>query len=397
MERSIRVIIFNADEEFAPIIREQLLKVEGAKIIADVDDVALLPQALNQFQAEVVIFHLDPGTEQNLPIACTLATERPDLAVFAVSGNGDAQLVLTALRGGLKEYLTKPIDQTLLEQGLVKAATKLSADNQPGTLISMVGSAGGVGVTTLATNIAVELADITGQKVALVDLDFRFGQVATLLDLQPNFTIADLCETTEALETQLVERAMVKYNQNLHVLARPNHFVQADSITAAHCVGVLNTLQGMYKYVVLDGPNRFDLGGKAVFDMADLYVLVFQLLVPSVRNAHRMIDAMMQAGYNPDRIKLVCNRIGRESGNVAVDHVESTLNQKIFASIPDEWRTISSSINIGEPLVVHGPKAKVRLAIRDMAERLHRPSDMTDDSKDTAKSGGLLSKIFANS
>ncbi|MCH7814892.1 MAG: hypothetical protein IID40_12830, partial [Planctomycetes bacterium] len=75
-----------------------------------------------------------------------------------------------------------------------------------GRLISVLGTAGGVGTTAIATNLAVELAGVSKQKVALADLDFRFGQVATMLDLDPTYTVADLCETPERLEPQMIER-----------------------------------------------------------------------------------------------------------------------------------------------------------------------------------------------
>src|SRR5690606_6238009 len=141
-------------------------------------------------------------------------------------------------------------------------------------------------------------------------------------DLQADYTIADLTDTPEQLDSNIIDKAMVKHSSGVHLLARPNSFSQADHITAAHCVAVLSTLQQMYEYVVVDGPSRFDPGGQAVLDLADVNLLVLQLLVTSVRNVHRMLEELRDGGYNLSRFQLLCNRVGRDSSHLCVEHVE---------------------------------------------------------------------------
>jgi pilus assembly protein CpaE len=395
MAAGVRVIVFNADESYGPQLRADLLAFEGVRIVAEVDDAVLLPQAVTQFTADVALVHLDPFPEVALQIAGQVAGDSPDLAVFAVSQSADGQLILSAMRSGIREFLTKPIERDLLGKALQKVTqAKVQAESQ-GRLISVLGGAGGVGATALATNLAIEIADLNGGGVALVDLDFRFGQVATVLDLDTKFTITDLCETTEQLEPQVVERALVRHSSGVRVLARPNAFAQAENITAAHTVGALTTLLSMHQYVVVDGPIRFDVGAKAVLDIADDILLVMQLLVPCVRNVSRMLDGMRQAGFNLERVKLVCNRAGCDPNNLSVDDVRETVKLPVRASVPDEWGTVCSSLNLGEPLATHAPKSKARLAIRDLAERLYRPESEADE-QEAGKKGGLFSKIFAD-
>jgi len=151
----------------------------------------------------------------------------------------------------------------------------------------------------------------------------------------------------------------------------------------------------MHEYVVVDGPTRFDPGAKAVLDLADDILLTMHLLVPSVRNVSRMVEGMREVGFNLDRVKLVCNRAGRASGNLTIDDVRETLDMDVFAVLPDEWATMSGSINLGEPLAAHAPKSRIRMALRDLAERLHQRDHQTDE-KEAGRKGGLLSKIFSD-
>jgi pilus assembly protein CpaE len=240
----------------------------------------------------------------------------------------------------------------------------------------------------------VELAAIVSEQVTVVDLDYRFGQVATLLDVDPKYTLADLCGSPEALDPQVIGRALTKHKTGVQVLSRPAHLAEADTITAAACMGVFSHLLQLSEYVIADGPTRFDVAGKSVLALSDTTLLVVQLSVPCVRNAMRILNNMCENGYNSERVKLICNRTGRGAGQLSVDDVTETLGLEAFASIPDEWETVSGAINLGEPLLVHSPKSKVRLALQEIAGRLHSPDSQSDD-KDTRKQS-LIGRIFAS-
>ena len=112
-----------------------------------------------------------------------------------------------------------------------------------------------------------------------------------------------------------------------------------------------------------------------------------------VRNAVRILDSLRQNGHNLERTKLICNRVGRDSGHLSVDNIRETLGVEVFATIPDDWTTVSGAINLGEPLKEHGPNSKARLAIRELGMQLHDPAAGADDKE---KKKGLIGRIFAS-
>lgn len=392
MAQVVRVLIFNSDEAYGPELRSSLLQFDGVKIVAEVDEAVLLPQAVDRFPCDVMIANLDPMPDLVLPSLREVHSQKDDLPIFAVSESTDGQLILSSMRQGIREFVTRPIDSAVLEEAFEKIAAQQVHSNKQGSLITVIGGAGGVGASTLAVNLAVELNQLAQGSVAVVDLDHRFGQVATLLDVDPTYTLADLCESPEQAETQLIERALVKHSTGTQVLSRPLHFAQADSITAAHCVGVLTSLCAMNDFVVVDGPTRFDYGAKAVLDIADYNLLVLQAVVPAVRSVHRMLQGMKEIGFNFERMKLVVNRSGCEGSGISIEDVETTLNLKVFAQIPDDWAAVNAAVNVGEPLAQSAPKSKVRLAVKAMAQRLYSPDAPIVEPE--PKRGGLLSKIF---
>jgi pilus assembly protein CpaE len=424
VSQTVRVIIMNADESAAPELRAHLLSAPGVKIVAEIDEPAVLAQALDQFPAEVVLIHLDPNPAAMMDLVTPAIEARKDrFAAIAMTESRDAELVMRAMRAGMKEFLWKPFPPEQLTNILARVATQgPGAGRRLGRLIPIVGSSGGVGVTTLATNLAVELAQMpaggrglgsagpsggngngTGAapavpraKVALVDLDLRFGQAAMLLDAQTTYSIANLCESPEQIEPAMIDRCVAKHPSGVHILAHPPDLAQAERITAGQCAGVLAALQEHYEFVVVDGPVRFDPTARAVFDMADLYLVVLQLLVPSVRNTDRLIQAMLHSGYATERLRLVCNRHGREAGYLEPADVETTLGRKLDWILPDDWKTASTAVNMGAPLADYAPKSKLRLGYRQIALALAQREEPggeadADASADGAPRKGLFS------
>ncbi len=394
MRYDTKIIVLTPDEEFAGDLRAILLRLDGVKIVAEVDEPALLSQAVQQFPVDLLIVNLDPSPEAILPIVGDVISANRDLTVIASSDCTDGQLILKAMRLGIREFLPKPIDAKALTEAIERVAEGRVEVTKQGRLITVIGTSGGVGATLLMTNLAAELAALAEGDVTAVDLDYRFGQVATLFDVDPKYTLADLCGSPEALESQVIGRALCKHRCGVQVLARPNQLSEADTITAAACMGVFSSLLQLNEYVLADGPTRFDVAGKSVRALSDVVLLVVQQLVPCVRNAVRVIEELREDGFNMDRAKLICNRVARNTGHLSVSDVTETLGLEAFASVPDDWESASSAINLGEPLLIHSPKSRLRIAIQEIAQRLHTPETPTDD-KDGRKPG-LIGRIFAS-
>lgn len=412
MSQGIRVIVVNTDEDVGRDLRAVLLSIEGVRIVAEIDEPALLAQALSQRPAEVLLVHLDPNPAGMMDVVTPLIeTHKGQIAAVAMTENRDAELIMRAMRVGMREFLWKPFPPEQLGETLRRVSRETGGEGRRlGRLISVVGTTGGVGTTQLAVNLATELAQLerwrgapspgTRPRVAVVDMDFRFGQVAMQFDAQPTYTLGELCETPEQIDMQMIDRAMFKHDTGVHVLARPGDLSQAERINAGQAAGVLSALQEHYDFVVVDLPARSDGSARAVFDMAETYLLVLQLLVPSVRNADRILHELASTGYALERVRLVCNRHGRESGPLEQADVEATLKRQVEFLLPEDWKTSVSAVNIGAPLLTIGPRTKLRQAYRSIALALacdeeEARASAENKASETGKKG-LLS-LFAGS
>ena len=386
----IKVIVFNTEAEFTSTLRNQLHATREARIVAEITDPEELISTTERLAPDVVIIYLHPEPDPLLTLASRLNRTCQKARIFAIADSDDPQLILTSMRAGMCEFLTKPVDNSELNLALAKVAALKPPDAGKGKILAMVGSTGGCGSTFLAVNMACELVCTCEQSAVVVDLDFCGGQVATYLDLTPSFTLGDLVENAETMDHQMLDRILTRHSSQVSVIARPTPLAQGRLLQTPQAgrliTEVISTLVDMYDYVILDGTNPTDANHLNLLRMADHILLVMNLLVPSIRNADRLLQTIQQQGLTDqnsianfanapagsilETLLLAINRLGRDSGYLRVQDVEQTLRRKTLAQIPDDWRTASRSINAGEPLYLYAPNSKIRSAIAELATQL---------------------------
>ncbi len=386
---SVRVLIVDPSSD-GGALRGQVDAIAGVRVVDTVSQASALADAMSKHSADLVVVNLDVSAAESIASVSAAKAANPATEFLAVASTSDSNLILTAIRSGFSDTIRLPEESDRL-LSVVSALRHRTVDrSSAGQIISVIGSAGGVGCTTLAVNLAVELAEKCGEDVALVDLDFHFGHVAMLLDLEIQHSIADLCGASKTLDERVVHKAAMRHQTGVNVIPRPRDFEETADLSADCCTPLLELLRRSYPYVVLDGPTRADQTGRCVLDMADWNLLVVQPLVTSARNAKRILQALTKYDFDPAGIQVVCNRSGGGLSHLNVQRLEKSLGHKIVACIPDDWTSVSAAINLGEPLAVNAPKSKAREAIRALSELICGGADGGQDGR----GGGLFSRIF---
>jgi pilus assembly protein CpaE len=213
------------------------------------------------------------------------------------------------------------------------------------------------------------------------------------MDLTPQFSIADLCQTVDSIDSGMIEKAVIPHETGVQVLARPSHFLQAQQISMANVATILNTLCGMFEYVICDGPVRTDTVKPGILDLADTTFVMLTLTVPAVRNIDRIMQELTREGYNLDRIRLVVSRFTNDQESLSIEDIEQTLNRKITITIQEEPKIINAAANTGQPLLRSAPKSKVREAIKMLALRIHDPKAAEAAAK-SVSGAGLFARVL---
>jgi pilus assembly protein CpaE len=352
-----------------------------------VDNGHAVHRALEQDPEELLVVI---GTGFDLTAALELASEyrvhRPEVGVVLLRRRVDVTVLGQALRAGVREVvhsddLTAIADACRrsreLSQSLLGAVG--SGQGSEGRVVTVFSAKGGCGKTTLATNLAVALADGGRCNVCLVDLDLAFGDVAIAMQLVPARTITDAIAMQGSMDATGVRSLLTPHSPGVSTILAPLDPGEADHIPVATITELIRTLRTMFDYVVIDSPPAFTEHVLAAFDLADVYLLLATLDIPALKNLRLTLDTLKLLGYSQDSVNVVLNRSDSKVG-LTIPEVEKALSVPIAAQIPSS-SAVSISINRGVPLVLDQPKHPVSLAIQSLADtRVRRvPADERAD------------------
>ncbi len=291
------------------------------------------------------------------------------LAVVATSKQATVDSVRKLMRIGIADFVPQPIAQADLFGALEIAAKKCIAAAGPsrktGQVLTFIKASGGMGATTLATQLAYSLAvgnkRAAKKKVCLMDLDIQCGDIATYLDLESKFSVLDLAGSPDRLDSSLLEHVLVGHDSGLQVLAAPREMMPLDSVSPEIAAKLVEVCATSFDYVIADLPHDWTAWSTAILAETDCIVLVMELSVAGIRHARRRLDLLKRENTNSTPIIVVANRFekpGMFADSVRVKEAEKALDHAIDHFVASDYRTVSSALNQGLPL------AKVRRGAR---------------------------------
>lgn len=284
-----------------------------------------------------------------------------------------------ALRAGVREIIPTGADDDQVHDALARAvaaaarrqgasAGTAQRDETPrGRVITVLSPKGGAGKTTVATNLATELAAAAPGRVAVLDLDLQFGDVASALGLGPQSTMADAARLDGRLDSTAIKVFLEPHPSGLYALVGPHFPAEADEVSAMTAGHVIDILAGEFSYVVVDTAAGLDEFALAALERSDDLVLVCVTDVPSVRGLRKALDAVDLLGMSRAQRHLVLNRSDDRVGLSARD-VEATIGLPVEASVPTS-RAVQISINQGSPVVESDPRSPAGRVLADFARR----------------------------
>ncbi len=351
---------------------------------------------------------LGPSVDQaaGVALADTLRVTKPALGVILVRRRVDTAVLADALRAGMREVVEER-DLTGLNDAVSRVyalhAALTNADGESteaggpsGTLITVFAAKGGVGKTTVSTNLAAALADGGKRNVCIVDLDLAFGDVSIVMQLFPVHTIADAVGIDRKLDPSAVEALLTDHSPGLKVLAAPVQPEAKDRITGEMVAQILRVLKSEFDFVVVDTPPAFDDVVLQAFDESDLLLLIGTLDVPALKSLKITAETLGLLNHPKDKWRLVLNRADMKVG-LTPSEVEKTLGLAINCAIPQS-NDVPTSINQGRPIVLESPRHQVSQVIRKLAsDCAARPAPVDSSTVQQqpeitpeAKRGGLL-------
>jgi pilus assembly protein CpaE len=315
----------------------------------------------------VAIIDLDSDPELALDLIENICVQGSAIAMV-YSERPDADLMVRCIRAGAREFLSLPLAGNAMAEALVRASARrpAAAVSTPpkanGSLFVFLGSKGGSGVTTLACNFAVALAQASGKRTILIDLNLPLGDAAISLGIKAQYSTVDALQNSGRLDASFLSTMLVKHSCGLYVLAAPSDAAFGQIPDDAIDKLVAATRQ-QFDYVVVDVGSRLDMHQTALFSANATLYLVTQAGIPELRNANRLIAQFSCAGG--PKLEIVINRHQSDGMGIPDDYVTKALTRPADWKIPNNYAAVRRMQNTATPLALED--SSISRSIHQMA------------------------------
>jgi pilus assembly protein CpaE len=327
---------------------------------------------------DVIIVELDTDPEQALDLVEHICgTSSATVMVYSTST--DSELLVRCMRAGAREFLTQPIAPSTIAEALVRASVRRPATITPkkvgGKLMVFLGSKGGSGVTTIASNFAVALAQESGKSTVLVDLDIPFGDAALDLGINAEFSVANALQNFDRLDSNFLTKLLIKHSSGLSVLAAPDRYTPLRASDEA-VEKLVTVVRQDFDYVVVDAGSN--LGScKMLLDMGAAAYLVTQVSVAELRNSNRLISEFFCSGSR--KLEIVLNRFTPRSLSIDEENITKALTKPVNWKVPNDYPAVRRAQDTATPLAL--ADSPISRVIRQMARTACNWSPPKDKKK----------------
>jgi pilus assembly protein CpaE len=339
-----------------------------ARHVEDIDMAAC--QAM---RGDVLVLDIDPSSHQELALLTEFVTERSGTPIVVTSPWLEVNSMCQLMRIGVRHIVPQPVDHDQIAHAIEQALARRGEPAEPasapkGLVVSVMGSCGGVGASSLAVQSACALARRTdGPATCLLDLDIQFGTTALLLDLEPRGSVIDLIQQSERLDGAMLRGAMARAARgSFDVLAAPTTFHPMDEVEPDRIAAVVETASSEYALTLLDVPLLWSNWTHAALRCSNLIVLVVQPTVPALRLGRRQLEMLRQEELDDIPLTVVLNRAESSvlgANSVTLKEAATALGRKVDHVIP-ESPALKAAAQSGLPLgeVRGGPPLEKKIA-----------------------------------
>ncbi len=348
----------------------ELLTMEGCEVSMAADGEAAI-RMIDEHRYDLLLTDLKLPKADGFQVLAHLQRVSPSSSAIVMTGYGSIESAVEAMRRGAFDYITKPLAleqlRLVIKRFKEQHEAERSAQVARGQIITVFGSKGGVGTTTIALNLAVSLLEANAQRsVVLVDLNPQFGDVALFLDMEPAHTLGDIAKNISRLDETFLMSILSKHASGLSLLPSPHILEEIGAVTPAGASRTLELLQPLFDYIIVDSGHLIDDIAVATMKMSSSILLVSALTLHILRSTRRVLDLFSSVGLGDDQIKIILNKYASNT-EVSLKDSESILGQKIFKIIPHDYATTVSAINTGKPLSMTAPRADITKSLKQLA------------------------------
>jgi pilus assembly protein CpaE len=363
------IVLIGPDEQR----RKSVASALAASPHAEIHEIDAYPINLDELPRllepppDVVILDLDSDPAFALEIVESICSFAP-ITVMVYSQRADLKMAVRCMRAGAREFLNLPIVPSDIAGAIARVSVRRPGANRPrraaGKVSVFLGSKGGVGTTTLASNFAIAIAQESSQKTLLIDLGLPLGDVAINLGVAAEYSTSEALRDTARLDTRFLATLLTTHSSELSVLAAPSEFADIDPPLDA-VNRLISVARQSFDYIIVDIGSRMDLKDSSLFDISSTVYLIAQVGVSELRNCNRLINRYFSK--RGAKLQVVLNRYTPQSLLYDEANITRALTRPAEWRIPDDYATARRTQSLATPIVFQD--VPIATAIRQMARR----------------------------
>lgn len=330
-----------------------------------------------------------------------LLSAAPDLEIFLTASRMDSQLLLEAFRVGVKEFLPQPLTRQDIEPALARFEERFACKSSglemyAGRVIAVIGVRGGVGTSTVTTNLAVSVQQTRQESVALVDLDVHGGELGLFLDMHAPQGLTHLTQDISRLDETILRSTLARHSSGLQFLASGCKAYDDFKLAPGSMMRILALLRSIHRHVFIDCGHILDPAVREVLDSVDQIIMVTELSLPAIRKTKRLLNILLAAHYPAGKIALVVNRYEKDQKDL-VEETEALLSVRMAGLIPNDYGSASEAIHRGKPLAMMASKTPIgQWYLQEVGHLIGEQGEGAVSPKGPAKSLSFLGRCFSN-
>lgn len=326
---------------------------------------------------DVMLIDLD-FLDNGLELAKSFMDSIQEVGIIILSSKKDPDIIRRSLVIGVKDFLVKPLQIDEIKDSIQRymqhsvnernGNKKTLAENE-GKVISIISTKGGVGKTTITTNLGASLAHVYGHRVVLIDLDLQFGDVSVFLNIIPKKSIVELINEVNEINEENVNDYLVQHSSGIYVLPGPLQPEKADLVLEEHVRAIINSLKQCFDFIIIDTPPVFNDPVLMSLELSDEIFVISTLDLPTIKNVKVGLDIMESLKIDTSKIKIILNKSSMEIG-ITRQEVQKALNYPIVCYLPDSPELVGICVNKGDPFVLSEPQEAITKLFNRFALRL---------------------------
>lgn len=362
-------------------VHTSLAPLDEFNIVIQKNDAENLLQDIAEAQPDAILLDYKNWQNPNDHIS-EIASKFPKIASVMILPGSEFVDTERIRQLGIRDFVEFPYQPESLANA-VKHALNPAETTQPNSYTNFVpvgeenlattyvvfSPKGGVGTTTIATNLAIGIHKETKEEVLIIDGKHAFGHVALFYNIRTGNSINDLITHAGNLDEQLIRQVVIKHASGVHVLPNPLSFSDAQGINPETLYKVIQSLQKVFPHIIIDGGNYLNDNTVTYMDTADKILLVLNPDIASMRDIRQFMEISDSLSYPKAKTNLIINLAGRK-GDMSKEEIAKILKLKIIGKIPSDSNLALSSLNEGIPILLKKPKHPISKAINEIASEL---------------------------